>query len=58
MLLKVVLIFLLAMLLVGMLGKLLFPGAGPRLRKDRPAVCPNCRRPLIGRGDCECRRRR
>jgi hypothetical protein len=31
-------------LLVGMLGKLLFPRRRPRLRKDRPAVCPNCGR--------------
>jgi hypothetical protein len=56
MLLKIILVFLLAMALVGMLGKLLFPDRMPRLTR-RPTgrkTCPACGRPLIGRGPCDC----
>lgn len=54
MLVKIILIFLLAMGLVGMVGKLLFPSAMPRLSRRKPKACPDCGRPLIGKG-CSCR---
>ena len=56
MLVKVITIFLLAMVLVGMIGKLLFPSALPpvlRKRKGAPR-CGRCGRYLIGRGGCDC----
>lgn len=54
MLVKTVFIFLLAMVLVGLVGKALFPGAMGRLGRARPATCPQCRRPQIGPGPCPC----
>lgn len=50
MLVKAVLLFLLAMLLIGFIGKALFPGAAPRLASR----CRRCGRPRIGRGPCTC----
>lgn len=53
MLVKIILVFLLAMVLVGMVGKVLFPD---RFRLKRPAAvarCPSCGRPRIGR-TCDC----
>jgi hypothetical protein len=59
MLFKTALIFLLAMVLVGMIGRLLFPDAVRRLTSRRaPAPCPSCGRYQIGRGDCPCGARR
>lgn len=52
MLVKIILVFLLAMALVGMIGKVLFPGA--RLGRKRAAHCPDCGRPRIGKGPCAC----
>lgn len=51
MLVKVIIIFLLAMVLVGMVGKILFPGAVDRAigRKRTLALCPGCGRPIIGK---------
>lgn len=46
---KIVLIFLCAMVLVGMIGKLMFPGPARAQGK-----CRSCGRPLIGRGPCGC----
>jgi hypothetical protein len=58
MLVKVVLLFLLAMVLVAMVGRALFPGAlrrGPsRLPPAKPATCPRCGSFLIGAGPCTC----
>ena len=61
MLFKVVLIFLLAMVLVGMIGKVLFPNRMDRLTKlKRKALkaptCPRCGRYIIGRSGCDCRK--
>jgi len=56
MLFKIILIFLLAMLLVGMIGKLVFPSAIDRMkskaRLKRP-VCKSCGRYVIGKA-CDC----
>jgi hypothetical protein len=54
MLVKVVTLFLLAMVLIGMVGKLLFPGASPRSTRRRGRFCPDCGRPLIGKS-CDCK---
>ncbi len=54
MLVKVILVFLLAMALVGMIGKLLFPGSMPRLSRKGMKTCPDCRRPMIGKS-CNCK---
>lgn len=51
MLVKTIFIFLAAMALIGMVGKLLFPKAMPRLGKSR---CKSCGKPRIGRQDCTC----
>lgn len=56
MLLKIILIFLLAMVLVGMVGKLLFPSALDRMKAKarlRPATCKACGRYVIGK-TCDC----
>jgi hypothetical protein len=55
MLLKTALLFLLGMVLLGMIGRVLFPGAVRRVISRRaPAPCPSCGRYQIGRGDCSC----
>ncbi|MEF3048788.1 hypothetical protein [Pseudotabrizicola sp. L79] len=56
MLFKIIMIFLLAMVLVGMIGKALFPDAlSRRLRKgkDRAPVCRRCGRYVVGKR-CDC----
>jgi hypothetical protein len=53
MLFKIILVFLLAMVLVGMVGKVLFPTALDRARRRKPQACAKCGRPLIGRS-CDC----
>lgn len=56
MLVKIILIFLLAMVLLGMIGRALFPDALSRtLRKTtkRSVACKNCGRHIIGKS-CEC----
>jgi hypothetical protein len=55
MLTKVVLVFLGLMVLIGMVGKALFPGATRRiLRKSLPAArCPSCGRYLLGAKGCD-----
>lgn len=55
---KVILVFLCAMVLVGMIGKLVFPDRGAR-RKGKPkavVLCGSCGKPIIGRGPCSCRK--
>jgi len=58
MLIKAALLFLLAMVVLGMVGNLLFPGAlrrqvKRRLTPGRPAACVRCGRPMIGQS-CDC----
>lgn len=56
MLFKIILIFLLAMVLVGMIGKLVFPSAIDRMKNKalrRTPVCKACGRYVIGKG-CDC----
>ena len=61
MLFKIILIFLLAMVLVGMVGKVLFPNAFDRAKrrgKIRGVVlCNDCGQPLIGK-NCGCKGRK
>lgn len=59
MLVKIILVFLLAMVLVGMVGKVLFPNRLDRLTKLKrkgltPPTCPKCGRYMIGQSGCEC----
>jgi hypothetical protein len=56
MLAKIVIIFLLAMVLLGMIGKWLFPGTIRRAVARRTAAvkCPECGRFLMGRRTCDC----
>lgn len=57
MLFKIIILFLLAMLLVGMLGKLMFPSVYDRaLRRDR-RTCRSCGKPIVGKS-CDCGGRR
>ncbi|MFE3838264.1 hypothetical protein [Pseudogemmobacter sonorensis] len=51
---KIVIVFLCAMVLVGMIGKLIFPDA--RLT-GRKATCTACGRPRIGKAPCACGKR-
>ena len=52
MLVKVVVLFLLAMAVLAMVGNLLFPGT--LKRRLLPGRCPKCGRPKIGTGPCPC----
>jgi hypothetical protein len=56
MLFKLILVFLLAMVLVALIGRALFPGALPRAMQKRKAapVCKDCGRYLIGTKTCDC----
>lgn len=54
MLVKVIIFFLLVMALIGMVGKVLFPGAVPRITRQSGKYCSNCGRPLIGKS-CDCK---
>lgn len=60
MLFKVIIIFLLGMVLIGMIGKALFPDAMSRgIRRAagrRPAVCKDCGRYVIGKS-CDCKKK-
>ena len=58
MLLKIILIFLLGMVLIGMIGKALFPGkltAVMRQKMAKPPVCAKCGRYVIGK-TCACKK--
>ena len=52
MLIKVMILFLLGMAILAMFGRLRFPG------QARSAKCPNCGRPTIGKGPCDCKGKR
>ena len=56
MLFKIILVFLLAMVLVALIGRALFPGALPRVMQKRrdPPRCGKCGRYLIGTTTCDC----
>ncbi len=54
MLVKVIIVFLLAMVLVGMVGKFLFPSVMPGLTRKKAKTCDDCGRPLIGK-TCNCK---
>lgn len=58
---KVALLFLLAMAVIALVGRWVFPETHRRLtnlrKAGRPKSCPECGRPIIGTGKCECRRR-
>ena len=47
---KIVSLFLIGMLIMGMFGKLRFPGQ----KKLQSMKCPNCGRYRIGKGPCAC----
>lgn len=56
MLVKIIIIFLLAMGLIGMIGKLVFPSAIDRMKSKarlKPPVCKSCGRYVIGKS-CNC----
>jgi len=52
MLIKIGLLFLGAMVLIGMIGKVMFPGTMRRMSLVRR--CPGCGKPQIGSGRCSC----
>lgn len=54
MLVKIVLLFLVAMGVVAMIGRFRFPGALAKQVKLRPKTCPKCGRHRIGVGECPC----
>lgn len=51
---KVITLFLLAMAVLAIVGKALFPGTG---RARRARKCRACGRPIIGKGPCPCQAR-
>lgn len=54
MLLKTAILFLAAMVLIGMIGSKLFPGALKRRKSAKHPTCSRCGRYLIGKGGCDC----
>ena len=61
MILKIVSLFLIVMLVLGLMGKLRFPrgwlpGPKDQTKLGRPRKCPRCGRFLIGDGGCDCGR--
>lgn len=56
MLFKIILVFLLAMVLIALIGRALFPGALPRVirNREKAPVCQQCGRYLIGTKTCDC----
>lgn len=56
MLVKVIIFFLLAMVLIALIGRALFPGSLPRImrKSSGPPRCAKCGRYLIGRKTCDC----
>jgi hypothetical protein len=56
MLLKTIILFLGAMVLIALIGRALFPSAMPKVlrKKVSPPVCGKCGRYLIGRSTCDC----
>lgn len=56
MLVKVILLFLLAMVLVALIGRAFFPSSLPRVMQKRSGSprCAKCGRYLIGTKTCDC----
>ena len=54
MLVKIILVFLAAMVLIGMIGKAMFPGTVRRLTGVRR--CARCGKPQIGSAPCKCKK--
>lgn len=56
MLFKVIFVFLLAMVLIALVGRAFFPSALPRAMRRSVGVktCPKCKRPLVGNRPCDC----
>jgi hypothetical protein len=56
MLFKIIFVFLALMALVALIGRVLFPGALPKVlrKKSSTPVCDSCGRYLIGRKTCDC----
>ena len=50
-------LFLIVMLVIGIVGNALFPGAITRkLSRKRPGTCPRCGRFIIGSRGCDCKK--
>ena len=56
MLIKAVILFLLAMVAIGMVGKALFPGTKKPPALAKPTVCRSCGRYVIGKAGCDCKK--
>lgn len=56
MLLKIIFLFLLAMVLVALIGRAFFPSALPRVMRKRAGAprCGKCGRYFIGQKTCDC----
>ncbi|MFM7336191.1 MAG: hypothetical protein ACKO2N_16320 [Tabrizicola sp.] len=56
MLAKIIIVFLGAMVLVALVGRVLFPSALPKVMRKRqvPPRCSKCGRYLIGTKTCDC----
>lgn len=56
MLVKIIFLFLLAMVLVALIGRAFFPSSLPRVMQKRtdPPRCAKCGRYLIGTKRCDC----
>ena len=52
MLIKIVTLFLIAMMVLAMFGRLRFPGK--KKSEKRTGKCPKCGCPVIGKGPCAC----
>lgn len=59
MLFKIILLFLIAMVLVALIGRAFFPSALPRVMRKSAGLrtCSKCKRPLIGNRPCDCGRK-
>ena len=59
MLVKVILLFLLAMVMVALIGRAFFPSSLPRVMRKSAGMntCAKCKRPLIGNRPCDCGRK-
>lgn len=56
MLVKVVFLFLMGMAILALVASALFPGSVKR--RLAPGRCAKCGRPKIGKGPCDCERKR
>ncbi|MEO0487059.1 MAG: hypothetical protein AAF092_14235 [Pseudomonadota bacterium] len=54
MIVKIVTVFLVAIAVLAMFGRLRFPGQEQLAKLTRPKKCGACGRPRIGKGPCPC----